>query len=801
MVMGLFSNDCPNCGKPVNRGAAYCPSCGKALASGKKTCGVCGTSNRPDARFCAECGRPLSESAAPEMAHQRWARREQDFAVRVEAGDLPGLLNKGLIIEPGTNALLVASGENLGSVPPGSYHIENALQKGWEILKGAVPRSVTALLVDITPSDLIFNLGGRFTRDPLPVGMSVRVVVEVNEPGKFLVNVLKGRERYDKEELRAFLYPEVAQVADRWLREHTLTELAENNALRDELELALEQALKRTFAQSGLRFLQTRTVELNLEPYEKIKGVRGKYALLNMETSTELDGMRLTAGTEEEKRRFEEEAKLRRAEEDTEFKARWQELKRKEDLNALVQETEKVQDHEKRIELFQRMRQASMSDKMNEVRTEREFDLFLDSIDLDKLLKDREREDLKRGWREADQDHDRARAFLLAKASVEENFSLRALQLTLQHGEDLQKLGNEIELARNRRDHEFDFRLRTLEEELKLEAKRQEIERSRMDIEEERKKRQIAMERDQKEYQLMMDRKSRTQEREEDEADAMLGMRLLSQMKEIRRKDEEDAGRIRRLDEEETLRIRRVDELERKRADMQMQLERMDAEERLRQNEREHQRKAQESEQEYQLRRLSEIGKLGPEALISISGAEQGRILADLKKSEALKGMSEEQILAMAAENSPEVAKAFQEKYRAIAEGRSSAEVKEMYERLVREKDDSVRRAQEDADKRAEDIKEAWEKSSDQSRQTTERAMDNITRVAESFARTQGQQAPGQPIIINTPGQAPQVIHTVGGGIAGQQGAGEVKMCTECGQSAPAAAKFCEKCGHEFKGM
>lgn len=322
-----------------------------------------------------------------------------------------------------------------------------------------------------------------------------------------------------------------------------------------------------------------------------------------------------------------------------------------------------------------------------------------------------------------------------------------------------------------------------------------------MDIEEERKKRQIAMERDQQEYQLMMDRKSRTQEREEDEADALLGMRLLAQMKEIRRKDEEDAARIRRLDEEETLRIRRVDELERRRAEMQITLERMEMEERLRQNEREHLRKTQESTQEFELRRLAEIGNFGPEALISISGAEQGRILADLKKSEALKGMSEEQILAMAAENSPEVAKAFQEKYRAIAEGRTSAEVKEMYERLVREKEDSVRRAQEDADKRAEDIKEAWEKSSDQSRQTTERAMDNITRVAESFARTQGQQAPGQPIIINTPGQAPQVIHTSGSGVVGQQGTGEVKMCTNCGQSAPAAAKFCEKCGHEFKGM
>ncbi|GAP18535.1 zinc-ribbon domain-containing protein [Levilinea saccharolytica] len=789
MVMGLFSIDCPHCGKPVNRNAAYCSHCGEPLASGKKICGACGTQNRGEASFCAECGRPLSESAAPEMSHQRWARREEDFAVRVEANDLPGLLNKGLMVDPGTNALLVSRGENLGLVPPGSYKIENVLQKGWDILKGDIPHSVTALLVDITPTDLLINLGGRYTRDPLPVGMSLRLVVEVNEPAKFLINILKGRERYGKEDLRAYLYPEVAQVADRWLREHSLSELAEDASLCTQLDLALEQSLKRTFAQSGLRFLQTRTVELNLEPYDEVKGIRGKYALLNMRTSAELEGMRLAAGSEEEKRRFEEEARIRKAEEETAFRERWQALQHREDLNALAAETEKVQIHEQRIALFQRMREASLSDKINEVRSEHDFELFLDSIDLDKLLKAREREELKQGWLEQDQDHIRERAYLITKAEIEHNFSLRAMQLNFQHAEDVQKLNNELEIARKRSDYEFELRLRVVEEEIKLELKRIEIEKAKQQIEEDRRKRAIEL----AQFQ-------RRAEREEDEADAMMGMRLLGQMKEMRRKDEEDTNRIRRLDEEERLRIHRVDELERKRAELQMLLERMEVEERLRQNERIHMLKTQESEQEYQLRRLAEIGKLGPEALIAISGTEQGRILADLKKTEALKGMSEEQILAMAAENSPEVAKAFQEKFRAIAEGRTSAEVKEMYERLVHEKDEAARRAQEEADKRAEDIKEAWEKSSDQSRQTTERAMDNITRVAESFARSQGQQTPTQPIII-TPGQAPQVIHSVGGGVTAQNGTDGRKVCVNCGQSAPVDAKFCEKCGNEFKGM
>lgn len=103
--------------------------------------------------------------------------------------------------------------------------------------------------------------------------------------------------------------------------------------------------------------------------------------------------------------------------------------------------------------------------------------------------------------------------------------------------------------------------------------------------------------------------------------------------------------------------------------------------------------KAQEKREEMNIEteRLERLSKLGVEALISGSDAEQAKILADLKKTETLKGMTEEQILAMGAANSPALAAAFQEKFK----GLSAAKQEELYQEMMKQKDTSMKTMQE----------------------------------------------------------------------------------------------------------
>lgn len=787
MVMNLFGAKCPYCGKPVERGASFCGSCGKTLAGGSVQCGVCGADNPGDAAFCIKCGRALSQSSAPEIRGHHWARKPGDFAVRIEAEDLPGLLRHGITVEAGTNALLIERGVNRGCVPAGVYKLESAGQNVWNWISSGVPEQATILLVDVTPAEMEFNLDGRFTSDPLPVGISVRMQVDVGEPGKFLVNMLKGHEHLTLEDLRDYLYPQVIAVTDRRLRSQSLQDLAENPRQRDELELALEQELKQTFAQSGLRFLQVRAVELNLEPYDKIKGIRGKFALWEMEARTTLEGERAWDITEAERRAFELQKQTQREQDELAAKKRYALLVKEYDLLDLADETRKVENEEKRADLYARMRRAASSNKMDEVRSEADFARFLDEMDHEKLLKDRERAELQRVWGEADQDRDSARAHLLSRLDVERDFELRSMQIKLQHGEDLTKIGNEIEIARKRADYELEMRRRNADEELRLEHDRQRIQQEREKLEIERKK-----------AQMDLNALQRQAERDDDRADAYLGMELLAKMKQIRYDEDVRRLALQRLDEEERMRIHRSDELDRKKVEQQLLLERMDVEGRLRQAEREHVRVMQQDAYTHDLNRLEQLSKMGPEALIATAPIDQARVLADLKKTEALKGMSEEQILALAAQNSPEVARAFQEKFRAIAAGEATQQVKEMYERMLTDKDAAVQRAQQDADKRAKDVSEAWEKSSGQSKETTDRALDRMADVAQAFARNP---ASSQPIVITPSSTGQPVIYPNMHNGQAAQPVSETKVCPTCGRTVQAAVRFCPYCANAFKDM
>jgi len=770
--MNLFSNPkCPKCNRTVSRDDRFCPACGEPLGGAGVRCGVCGAENQAGSEYCSSCGRKMAESQAPEFNRHRWSRRDEEFAVRVEANDLPGWLKSGVIIEPGANAMLIVRGANQGLLPPGEYTISTIGERIHDWLTGNIPERAAILLVDTVPTGLEYNLGGRFTKDPLPIGMTLRLLLEVADPVQFLINMLHGRERLTKEEVRQYLYPEVVQIADRWLRQQSLEDLVNDPGQRARLELALEEELRPTMKHTGLRLLQVRTVELNLEPYDELKGVRGKYALVNARAAAELDGKKLTAASDAERLKFEEEQKLLLARIQFEASQKWSALNQEKNLQELAEETAQVELEERKIELYQRMRQAVQSDKMNEVRSEADFKKFMRDIEGEQLLQERERQELLRTWQDQSQNLQRARAHLLARLDVEQDFELRMLRLKLQRAHDAEKHAGDMEalraedelwvaeniIARKRADWDFEMRQRTALETMVLEQKKDEIARAK-----EKNDAELARLIDMQKYADLIEK-------------GRLGIELTRIM------EAND-----RLDEEERLRIEREDELTRARELQRLVLEKMEFGERQRAAERAH-----------ELERIKLFGTLGSEALISLSAPEQAKILADLKHTEALQGMSEEQILAMAAEKSPQVAQALVEKYRSIAQGQASEVQKEMYERLLSEQKETLKQLREMSEKHAEEERKAWESSAKTTQEIATHAMDRIADVAKNQ---------GGHTVVFSPGANPQVIYDSKQGASAApapdaSAAGEAKVCPSCGRFVAEQVKYCNHCGHEFKGV
>ena len=757
--MALFGNKCSNCGQPLPDNARFCGSCGAPVGGSTIRCGVCHAENRSDSKFCKQCGRPLTQSAAAEVIGHRWTRKAGEIAVRVEMDDVPGLFKRGLKVEPGTNAMFIYQGANRGTFPPGEYSLGSLGQRIKDFFTGEIPERATMLLVEVVPADLEFHLGGRYTKDEMPIGISVRLQAVVSEPVKFLLNLLKGGERFTQDDLRLYLYPEVTQVADAWLRQHTLQELTEDLNLRPRLELALEERLKTTFAQSGLTFLQVRAAELNLEPYDHLKGVRSKFNLQIAET-------RANAAGELELYDAESGIQISKAEAEVRAKARFAEIQRQVDLQALAQETTKVEMEERKADLYQRMRQAVLSDKMNEVRSEHEFNRFLDELDFDKLLKEKERADLRKTWAEQGEDHDKARAHLLARLDVERTYELRMAELKLRRDYSEQELEGEIHLERMRAEKQMTLDAAKWE----FDLKRRKEEAALRDQDDETRLRREKIEHD---ARLAMSAADTDEEMRRLRAEMQLGLEGLSGMKKIRNEEAQAQWAIEQQKQDAQWQQQKFQ------MELEMQRERI--------------------KMDHELNRLDKLGQLGSEALISVSGPDQARVLADLKKTEALKGMTEEQILALAAKDSPAVAQALQEKYRAIAEGRASKETADMYERILAEREAGMRRSQEEADKRTHDVSDAWDKSSQRAQQTAERALDRMADTAQAFARGSG--SSGQPVIVVPGGGGPQVIQAGQASGAPEAAPGGTKLCPKCGQFVGAEARHCVHCGNKFEGV
>ncbi len=680
----LFGKKCPKCEAVNANDAKFCASCGEPLSgTGGKVCGACGTDNRQDALFCRTCGRPLNVNQEADIRGSHWARREGDFAARIEVKDLPGLFNKDLVVEPGTQALLFAQGVPQEILPPGVYNLDSFGKTIASWFSG-MPKTATALLVDVTPAPLDIYIPKCFTADPLPINLVMRMVVDVENAGKFVIAALHSRERYSVEELRNYVGPEVEAIADQYFRAHTLEQLVNNPATRKELELAVEEGLRATFNQFGLVLRNLRTAEMDLSAQEKIGGIKASFSLLAQEQEANLSGQALL-----------------------------DDIARRVDLQELVKDTAKVELEERKIALYERIRRTAQTDKMNEVRSARDFEKFIEEIDREKLFTEKEKQDLLKGWKEAAEDHDRERAFLLAKADVEQEFNIRAIKIK-QNGElSLQEQDYQLELER----------IRT-EKTLAIEEQKWEAEmRHRSAI-----------------HKMGIDE----------------GHDAIDLLIKLKREKQE----LQWLEEEHALKMRN-DEAK---ANIDREIQMMETRHRM------------------ELERLEQLGKLGTEALIAASPIEQATLLRDLKQEEHFKDMSEEQILAMAAAKSPDVARVFEEKYRAIAEGKASQVEHEMYEKLLGESKEYQRM-----------LNEAHKDALDRLQQTSKSGLDAVTTVSVAYANKDS-----SPVVI-TGGGSGQVIH--GGRISKPEDEEDTKVCPGCGRTVEVTSRFCQYCNNEFKDV
>ena len=732
--MAIFSTKkCSNGHELKDSRQQYCQECGVPVGGGNVKCGVCGNKNEVTSKFCNHCGQPLSESVAPVIDRDKWMVTNEEFAARIEPQDLSGILKRGLYVEAGTNAMILESGANIGVVPPGSYVLDTFMDKlkGW--FSSEMPKRVTALLVKVTPTDLSYRIDKLFSKDPLSVAVDLVMQVEVEEPGKFLVNRMGSRERFSVQALKDYLFFEIQSFTSMWVKQYSVEELATDSSLREKYELALTEELKVSLKQSGLKILQVRAINFILEIVDRLSGKKQDYIIQASEEHVRLEGEKTL-----------------------------EEARQEHNLLEITRMIHSVEHDERKNAVLSRIRDAVNADLIDDFTSKKDYDDFLLRMDREKALDELEYQRLERTWSEADEDHGTARELFKRKVGLENDFSYESLRVKRAHELERETKNAEFDLTSTDQTNKFTLSDRDLDNQLsRLEKERDfAYETERKNILE-----RIANDREIDKLQNERARLRRENyqldlnvQRDHDQQDAELGLKILENMK-----------KIQRLDLEENKRILREDDLQRERDRF----------------ERERERNA--AQRAFELDKLELRANMNIEQLISISDGKVADQLTSLAQTQIYKGMTEEQILAL----DPATAEVLKEKYAAEREaefGRLQAQT--MKERL----DDHQawnQKMENMSDRRVQDMQD----QANRTQTTIEKSIESTADAAKAIA----QKPDGSTIVVPGAGMG-----VAGGMVISGSGAVQnsgMKECQSCGRQTTIDSRFCIGCGTKFADM
>ena len=639
------------------------------------------------------------------LFNNRWEREPDDFAATVSERDLAGFTTKNIVIEEGTTGLLLVQGRFDRRLEPGPHQLEGGL--------GAVfvgrERKVV-VLVTLSDVMLFITLPRLLTRDPVPFGVQTAITLRFT-PGReaiFLNNLMSGKESLTSHDLRNLVYSEINEAAQIWAGGHTIKELADDLSLRDELALALENHIRPVLERSGLTFGRMEVREFKCEIWDKSVNMRVETSLQVTQEQAELQGR---------KRLFD--------------------LVVETDLQDLAEETQKVATYEKRIQLWQRMQRAANQEQMDKISSEEDLVNFMRQIDHDRLLKDDEFERFKVTLRESGEDHERLRAQFVRVAQMEEEYDFRRRELAQQTALSREEMEGELGLERLRMEGQLETALKRTD--LTLERERREAEQARN---EEDLSAAARYERELREARTSAEAQGIA--RETARLDAELTLALEDQRTAQERVHQQELTRM---------------ELDRQASAQELELKSQEAEmdRRLRELRERHQQ---------EMESMQSMDAVSLHTLIAVAEGDKAPLLAELARTEAFKSMTPEQILAIAAEKSPELGGALAE----MAARGDSEQAKAMYERLLSEQRGASTEMRESQREMTLTMQEMFNK-----------ALETQASVAQAF---------GHGI-----GQAAQAGAAGGGGAPAPTQAQRVIVCRRCLQESPLATKFCPNCG------
>ena len=265
------NSNAARCGHRVPKAARFCNRCGSSAPGGWWRCPSCNKWVGAEANFCWSCKAALHPESRQSMSDGLWQRRPGEFARRLQVAELRRLLEKGLVVETGTVALLLEGGQIKAVLEPGRHTLETLGRK----LMGffAAPAPQTVVLVDAGDIVLPLRFSGLRTKEELPVECYTEVCFRfVPSRGEaFLANVLKSQEQLSHEGLADWMRQEIRGGITDLVQASGMEELVKDPQRRLRIEDTIRQTLLLTLERAGIELVRVASVEFTGQDYEALR--------------------------------------------------------------------------------------------------------------------------------------------------------------------------------------------------------------------------------------------------------------------------------------------------------------------------------------------------------------------------------------------------------------------------------------------------------------------------------------------------------------------------------------------------
>lgn len=267
----------PRCGNRVPKAARFCNTCGLPAPGGWWRCPQCRKWIGNESKFCAHCNSPLYPEVRADMAGGVWSKAPGMFAQRFEIGDISRLLKNDLQIQAGTVALLLDGGKYKGMIEAGRY-APDSLARKINHFGDPPPRSV--LLLDAGDVALPVHVDNLRTAENLPIEFYGEIVLRFKRDDKsalaFIENRIKDARSLSFADMSAPLAGELRHALDSVCTRSTVDDLVRDPERRLRLQDEMTNTLKVVLARSGIELIHVSSAEFTGEDYEELAEKQGE---------------------------------------------------------------------------------------------------------------------------------------------------------------------------------------------------------------------------------------------------------------------------------------------------------------------------------------------------------------------------------------------------------------------------------------------------------------------------------------------------------------------------------------------